>query len=350
MKKFISLLAMIFVTMSCVSCNNETTNSVSNTTSTSTSEHQHNLVHHDKKEPTCEQKGYEAYDECKDCDYTTYVEIPALGHKGGNPVEKHRKEATCETDGSYEEVVYCTRCNKELSRVTKIIGAPGHTLKETAKVVNGVTVIEYSCENCDYSYEEKCAIETSEGFDINYDGNYPTLNKTVNNSMDAIALLTIIKVSNKCTWVLSKDVEGIEVINTKNLSLKTGHNYAYITVWYGEKYNSLYMVDIYRLDMYSYKFVSDNKVIASNNIEENSLINEISQPTKEGNTFMGWYDEKGNKVSFPYVAKSNKTFTAKWVANKYKITFDTDGGTTIDSITQDYGTNIVKPNNPTKEG
>ena len=46
----------------------------------------------------------------------------------------------------------------------------------------------------------------------------------------------------------------------------------------------------------------------------------------------------------------NQTITAKWKINQYTITFDTDGGTTIDPITQDYNTAVTAPANPTKEG
>ena len=39
----------------------------------------HAIVHHEAKAPTCTEIGWEAYDTCSRCDYTTYVEIPA-GH------------------------------------------------------------------------------------------------------------------------------------------------------------------------------------------------------------------------------------------------------------------------------
>lgn len=40
----------------------------------------HDCDHHEAKAPTCTEIGWEAYDTCKDCDYTTYVERPAKGH------------------------------------------------------------------------------------------------------------------------------------------------------------------------------------------------------------------------------------------------------------------------------
>ena len=40
----------------------------------------HDLIHHDAVAPTCTEIGWDAYDTCSRCDYTTYVEIPATGH------------------------------------------------------------------------------------------------------------------------------------------------------------------------------------------------------------------------------------------------------------------------------
>lgn len=40
----------------------------------------HELVHHAAKSPTCTERGYNDYITCSDCDYTTYHQIPALGH------------------------------------------------------------------------------------------------------------------------------------------------------------------------------------------------------------------------------------------------------------------------------
>ena len=70
-----------------------------------------------------------------------------------------------------------------------------------------------------------------------------------------------------------------------------------------------------------------------------------SDPTREGYSFDGW--DKNIPSTMPAI---NQTITAKWKINQYTITFDTDGGTTIDPITQDYNTAVTAPANPTKEG
>ena len=70
-----------------------------------------------------------------------------------------------------------------------------------------------------------------------------------------------------------------------------------------------------------------------------------ADPTREGYQFNGW--DKEIPSTMP---AENVTVTAKWVVNQYTITFDTNGGSEITPITQNYGTAITAPANPTREG
>ena len=76
--------------------------------------------------------------------------------------------------------------------------------------------------------------------------------------------------------------------------------------------------------------------------------------TYTGHTFKGWYDNE-NLTGSPVTAiggaeTGNKEYWAKWEINQYTITFDTNGGSEIAPITQDYGTEITAPDNPTRKG
>ncbi len=205
------------------------------------------------------------------------------------------------------------------------------------------------------SVEQKdyCKIEVAEGFEFEYNpSKYPTLKKTVNNATEVVSLNDAIIVSDGCTWTLTKDIEGTQVIRTKTMSLVDGHNYAYITVWAkNDEECNIYSLDIYRLSMFTYQFFNENELIKSDDIEENQL---VTQPNNEliknGYTFDCWVDENGTEITLPYVIKDNINLYAKWIANQYTIRFDTDGGNEIPSITQDCDTVITKPANPTKLG
>ena len=70
-----------------------------------------------------------------------------------------------------------------------------------------------------------------------------------------------------------------------------------------------------------------------------------ADPTREGYTFIGW--DKAIPTTMP---AENMTVTAQWEINQYTITFDTAGGSEIAPITQDYGTAITTPADPTREG
>ena len=74
-----------------------------------------------------------------------------------------------------------------------------------------------------------------------------------------------------------------------------------------------------------------------------------ADPAKTGYTFAGWYLE-GEKFNFNTPVTKDMTLTARWTANQYTITFNTDGGSAIEPITQDYGTTITAPADPTKNG
>ena len=125
----------------------------------------HDEIAHEAKAPTCTAIGWEAYETCSRCDYTTYQEIAAtghdyksvvtaptcedrgytthtcqtcgdsyvdsyvnaLGHTEGQIVVENNVAPTCTTAGSYDNVVYCTVCDEELSRETVAVDALGHT-------------------------------------------------------------------------------------------------------------------------------------------------------------------------------------------------------------------------------
>ena len=96
---------------------------------------------------------------------------------------------------------------------------------------------------------------------------------------------------------------------------------------------------------YTVTFQSEGGSEVASQIRANTPADQPADPTKEGYTFIGW------DTPFPKkMPAKDMTVKARWQINRYKITFDTDGGSEIDPIEQDYDTEITAPDNPTKTG
>ena len=80
----------------------------------------------------------------------------------------------------------------------------------------------------------------------------------------------------------------------------------------------------------------------------------LTNPTKTGYTFKGWkLNGEGDAMMEVTIAQGSTghlAYTATWQINKYTITFDSNGGSAVDPITQDYGTTVTAPAAPTKPG
>ena len=152
----------------------------------------HNIVNHNAQAPTCTEVGWEAYEACSRCDYTTYVEIPATGHNhvpavtvptctekgyttytchcgdtyiadevpatGHSPLDAVKEKEIapeCTTKGSYDSVVYCSVCNNELSRETKSVDALDHNIVNHNAQAPTCTEVGWeayeACSRCDYT-------------------------------------------------------------------------------------------------------------------------------------------------------------------------------------------------------
>ena len=80
----------------------------------------------------------------------------------------------------------------------------------------------------------------------------------------------------------------------------------------------------------------------------------LTNPTKTGYTFTGWkQDGEGDAMMTVTITQGTTgalAYTATWQVNQYTITFDSNGGTAIDAIKQDYGTEVEAPATPTRTG
>ena len=95
--------------------------------------------------------------------------------------------------------------------------------------------------------------------------------------------------------------------------------------------------------------------VASQTVTENGTVTRPADPTRDGYTFKGW-TLNGQPYDFGTPVTGNLTLTAVWEENKtpqpvtHKVTFDTNGGSAVDSQTVDDGATAVKPADPTRDG
>lgn len=104
---------------------------------------------------------------------------------------------------------------------------------------------------------------------------------------------------------------------------------------------------------YNVTFKSDeNTVINTVTVKEGNSVGEPENPVKDGYQFDGWYTDVNctDKYDFNTVVSADLTLYAKWLA-KYTVSFDTDGGSTVESQTVVTGNKATKPYiNSNKEG
>lgn len=99
----------------------------------------------------------------------------------------------------------------------------------------------------------------------------------------------------------------------------------------------------------------DGTSVPAQTVTENGTVTRPADPTRDGYTFKGW-TLNGQPYDFGTPVTGNLTLTAVWEENKtpqpvtHKVTFDTNGGSAVDSQTVDDGATAVKPADPTRDG
>lgn len=109
----------------------------------------HDLVQHAAKAPTCTDIGWDAYEACSRCDYTTtYVELPALKHT----LEQHEAQAPTCTEIGWDAYETCSRCDYT---TRKELPALNHDLEQYAAKAPTCTEIGWdayeTCSRCDHT-------------------------------------------------------------------------------------------------------------------------------------------------------------------------------------------------------
>lgn len=142
-------------------------------------------------------------------------------------------------------------------------------------------------------------------------------------------------------WYLGNDIDARRFYSTdevtKDLTLyaRWNENIEYYTVTF-EPNNDL--------EAFS-ELVAENDFLSTPNVE------------KLGYSLDGWYtsNDNGNTLDKKWIfttdiIQQNTTLYAKWIISEYSISFVSDGGTEVPSITQNYNSLISKPNDPVRVG
>lgn len=107
----------------------------------------HDLVQYAAKAPTCTEIGWDAYETCSRCDYTTRKELPALNHD----LEQHAAKAPTCTEIGWNAYKTCSRCDYTTYAELPILGHDYQavTVAPTCEA-DGYTV--FTCSRCKDSY------------------------------------------------------------------------------------------------------------------------------------------------------------------------------------------------------
>ena len=117
---------------------------------------QHDLKQHAAKAPTCTEKGWNAYETCSRCDYTTYTELTALNHD----LVQHEAQAPTCTEKGWDAYDTCSRCNYTTYQEIPALNHDlvHHEAKAPICTEKGWNAYD-TCSRCDYTtYAELSAL------------------------------------------------------------------------------------------------------------------------------------------------------------------------------------------------
>ncbi len=154
--------------------------------------------------------------------------------------------------------------------------------------------------------------------------------------------------------------KGIEKIDLNAFSQKfydeTGTTAFNLTTDVGELRGRLFNDDgtgswkMIRQPLYTLTFDCGDGVTMKYEYNEGDRIAKPENPERTGYSFMHW-EKDGQEFDFANATMpaENMMITAAWTVNQYTITFDSDGGSAVDPITQDFRSKVEKPADPTRE-
>ena len=117
--------------------------------------------------------------------------------------------------------------------------------------------------------------------------------------------------------------------------------------------NDITLYAKWTINQYTITFeANEGPAVESITQDYNTPVQEPTVLTEEGYTFNGWYLDSAltTPYTFSTMPAENITLYAKWDINQYSITFESNGGSAVEEITQNYGSLVLEPQSPMKTG
>ena len=108
----------------------------------------------------------------------------------------------------------------------------------------------------------------------------------------------------------------------------------------------------WKINTYNVTFDSNGgSAVESQKVDYRAKVTKPAEPTREGYHFMGWFNgDKEWNFDEDTMGAGDMTLTAKWEINEYTVSFDSKGGTKVDSQIVKHGDTADKPGNPRRNG
>ncbi|MCR2822931.1 InlB B-repeat-containing protein [Lederbergia panacisoli] len=199
-------------------------------------------------------------------------------------------------------------------------------------------------------------------FTNTYDFNLPVMDNTTLYAKWTIKEYKVRFESNGGSTVSDETVNFGDKAMTPKTPSKVGHTFA---GWYTDALlTELYDFEtsvVSDITLYAKWTINEYKVsyesnggsnVSSEDVNYEEKASEPVDPTKEGHTFAGWYTDALLTESYDFETSvvTDITLYAKWTINEYKVSYESNGGSTVSSEDVNYEEKATKPEDPTKEG
>ena len=139
---------------------------------------------------------------------------------------------------------------------------------------------------------------------------------------------------------ISYQIEGLEVNDMifkgeqKDVTLKIFYTGDDISNRSYDNYFRFRFEDIARVVLHTN---GNNNKEKAYTVRTGSKLNTVPSATRTGYTFLGWYMEDDSMLTADTIIDTNRDYYARWEAHKHTISFDSNGGSQVNSVVKNYG-------------